>query len=381
MSQVLQDVFTADEVARAAGVSRRAVQALIDAGELRTIAGTPFITATDAVVGGRHLRAAGSGRVLPAAAGPVFDEPAPGAPAAPAPLFAAVSDGSGFARRRGGVHAAASSFIHTALLVGVLWWTAGPTESAPISTPPEKTRMVFLMTPGPGGGGGGGGLKNPLPVRRVERRGPQRARVPVPAATPEKVLTTARKVEEPPRPVPAAIPEPKPVEKAPEPLPSRVLVAPVVAAASSDRDRDGAIEQGRAGAESQGSGAGGGAGTGQGTGNGEGLGAGIGEGSGGGTGGGPFRPGSGIEPPRLLREVKADYTDEARRRGITGDVVLEIVVRRDGSVGEVTLLQGLGGGLDQRAITAVRQWRFAPARRRGEPVDVLVEVAVEFTLR
>jgi protein TonB len=45
------------------------------------------------------------------------------------------------------------------------------------------------------------------------------------------------------------------------------------------------------------------------------------------------------------------------------------------------VLQGLGGGLDERAIAAVRQWRFAPARRQGQPVDVIVEVAVEFTLR
>ena len=66
---------------------------------------------------------------------------------------------------------------------------------------------------------------------------------------------------------------------------------------------------------------------------------------------------------------------------MTGDVVLEIVVRRDGSVGDVSVLQGLGGGLDQRAVAAVRQWRFSPARRRGEAVDVVVEVAVEFTLR
>ena len=68
---------------------------------------------------------------------------------------------------------------------------------------------------------------------------------------------------------------------------------------------------------------------------GEGTGPGIGEGTGGGEGGGPFRPGSGIEPPKLLREVKADYTDDARRAGIEGEVVLEIVVRRDGSVGDV----------------------------------------------
>ncbi|MEN3337516.1 MAG: periplasmic protein TonB, partial [Acidobacteriota bacterium] len=104
-------------------------------------------------------------------------------------------------------------------------------------------------------------------------------------------------------------------------------------------------------------------------------------GSGGGTGGGPYRPGSGIEAPRLLREVKADYTEQARRAGISGDVVLEIIVRRDGSVGDVKVLEGLGGGLNERAVQAVRQWRFAPATRRGSAVDVIVEVAVEFKLR
>jgi TonB family protein len=164
-------------------------------------------------------------------------------------------------------------------------------------------------------------------------------------------------------------------------LPSNVLVAPVVATAADTRDREGVIERPHGNADSQGSGSGGGNGTGTGTGNGQGLGSGIGEGSGGGTGGGPYRPGSGIEPPRLLREVKAAYTDEARRRGVSGDVLLEIVIRVDGSVGDVRVLQGLGSGLDQRAIEAVRQWRFAPAKRKGVPVDVLVEVAVEFILR
>ena len=79
--------------------------------------------------------------------------------------------------------------------------------------------------------------------------------------------------------------------------------------------------------------------------------------------------------------MKADYTEDARRRGVSGDVVLEIVVRRDGSVGDVKVLQGLAGGLNDRAVQAVRQWRFAPARRQGAPVDVIVEVAVEFKLR
>ena len=54
-------------------------------------------------------------------------------------------------------------------------------------------------------------------------------------------------------------------------------------------------------------------------------------------------------------------------------MVLEIVVRRDGSVGDVKILRRLGSGLDERAVQAVRQWRFSPARMKGTPVDVIVE--------
>jgi TonB family protein len=158
-------------------------------------------------------------------------------------------------------------------------------------------------------------------------------------------------------------------------------VAPIIIAPADTRNRVGVLQQTTAETDSHGQGAGGGAGTGAGTGLGEGNGSGIGPGSGGGTGGGPYRPGSGIEPPRLLREVKADYSEDARQRGIAGDVVLEIVVRRDGSVGDVRILQGLDGGLNDRAVQAVRQWRFAPAHRQGAAVDVIVEVAVEFKLR
>src|SRR5947207_392465 len=84
-----------------------------------------------------------------------------------------------------------------------------------------------------------------------------------------------------------------------QPLPP--IVAPVVAVPSDTRSRVGVMEQTPAPADSHGPGQGGGAGTGTGTGLGEGEGAGIGAGSGGGTGGGPYRPGSGIDPPRLLR--------------------------------------------------------------------------------
>jgi TonB family protein len=370
MSQgFLTEVFTPDELARAALVEPRVVHALLEAGGLGFIPGTRYITAADAIRVGRDLRARATTAAASVQPNEIFDDSA----------RPTVGD------RRPGMPAFASSFVHAAILLTLLLATAGAPESALVDEPREQPRLVFVMSPGPGGGGGGGGLRNPLPASKVQRRGPERPRMTVPAVTPKPVVTTARR-EEPPKeltPVtPPVVPPPPPVvQREPDPLPSRVLVAPVVAAAVDPREREGTIENSRSEAASQGPGVGGGAGTGQGTGNGEGAGSGIGDGMGGGTGGGPYRPGSGIEPPRLLKEVKADYTDEARRRNLQGDVVLEIVVRRDGSVGDVTVLKGLGSGLDQRAVAAVRQWRFAPASRRGTPVDVIVEVAVEFTLR
>jgi periplasmic protein TonB len=366
MRQVqLPEVFTVDELARAAGASRDHLHALAAAGQIRFLAGTRFIAADEAVHIGRRLRH--SAPPMAPAASELFDH-------ASGPL----------ANRRASTPAIVSTLVHATLVTIAFVVTAGSGDTAVTEQKTEPARMVFIVSPGPGGGGGGGGLRNPLPAPKIERRGAEPKRTTVPLVTPKPVMTTAkRNIEPPKRPTPAAAPvvTPKPVEREPDPLPSNVLVAPVVTSASDARDREGVIEKGQGDANSSGSGSGGGAGTGQGTGNGQGLGSGIGDGSGGGTGGGPYRPGSGVEPPRLLREVKADYTDEARRRSISGDVVLEIVVRSDGSVGEVKMLQGLGAGLDQRAIQAVRQWRFDPARRKGVPVDVLVEVAVEFMLR
>jgi TonB family protein len=273
-----------------------------------------------------------------------------------------------------------STLAHALMLGGmVLMMGIGSAQPEPV-TRFDKTDLVFLALPGPGGGGGGGGLKQPAPPPRAELKGTSRMRSPVPTLKAVKGPKTE------PRPAPPAepLPEPKPAEpppppQAPEPEPP--VLAPVATVEADTRDRAGVPVDTPSEADSRGRGTGGGAGTGAGTGLGEGDGAGIGPGSGGGTGGGPYRPGSGITPPSLIREVKPDYTEEARRRGINGEVELEIVVRRDGSVGDVRLQRGLGAGLDQRAIDAVRQWRFAPARRMGTPVDVLVEVAVAFKLR
>jgi TonB family protein len=362
------DVFTATELARAAGVSRDLVDAAIASGSLRRIPGTSYFSAADA------LRAAVTLRAV--AASVAVDE---------SPLFSTLPDsGSADLSEASAGHPRLrlllSSSVHGVVIAVLLWAMAGPAAGTNVVIPADPARLVFLMTPGPGGGGGGGGLRERQPAARVARPGRDAGRVTVPRVEPKPVITAPQQPEPAVKPTPAVLPEPKPIERAPDPVPVAAVVAPVVAAAADTSNREGVVDQPQNTA-SQGTGAGGGAGSGQGTGNGEGLGNGIGEGSGGGTGGGPYRPGSGIEPPRLLREVKATYTEDARRRGISGDVELEIVVTRDGGVRDVRVLKGLGSGLDERAIAAVRQWRFSPARRLGVPVDVIVEVGVEFTLR
>jgi TonB family protein len=342
------EVFTFDEVARAAGVSRGSVDRLVARGGVR-------------IVDGGYLSRAEAMRAVRALADPAGS-------AAHHEMFSP-TEGT---RRTPGLPIAVSSAIHAAIIgFVVLSTTLGLMETEAAISPEvrnELMRMVFLNIPGPGGGGGGGGLRQKAPPPKAERKGERRLSSPLPE----------RRQPEPIRPVPQPIDPPKPTLEH-EPLPP--LVVPIATAPADGRDRVGVLEETTAQNDSRGPGTGGGAGSGSGTGLGEGEGPGVGPGSGGGTGGGPYRPGSGISPPRLLREVKPDYTEEARQRGVEGDVLLEIVVRRDGTVGEVKLLEGLGAGLDQRAVQAVRQWRFEPARRQGAPVDVMVEVAVEFKLR
>ena len=87
--------------------------------------------------------------------------------------------------------------------------------------------------------------------------------------------------------------------------------------------------------------------------------------------------------PKPLREVKPQYTADAMRAKVQGTVLLECVVLPDGSVGKVEVVRSLDSafGLDQEAIKAAKQWRFAPGTRFGEPVAVLVTIELTFTLR
>lgn len=352
------DVFTVREIARAAGVRTADVRAALDR------LGSPgqvarFFSLRDAV---RLVRS--------------VQDPAN---AFPRTLFAAPSG----SRRRAGMPVAVSGALHAAVLAVAIVLSSLGLRSAPAQEPTrDPVRLVFLATPGPGGGGGGGGLRERTPPAKARLRG--RSSLKSPVAVTKAVARADVEKPAPPKPLVPEVPQPvrEPVPAAaPPPPPVPPVVAPVVSAPADPVDQPGVIRGTPADAPSHGPGGGGGTGSGTGTGNGEGNGAGIGAGSIAGTGGGPYRPGSGISPPQLLNEVKPDYSEEGRRRSIEGDVVLEVVVRADGRVGAVRILQGLGSGLDARAVDAVRQWTFSPARRFGAPVDVLVEVAVEFRLR
>ncbi len=116
---------------------------------------------------------------------------------------------------------------------------------------------------------------------------------------------------------------------------------------------------------------------------GPGSGSGYGDGTGGGTGGGVYREGNGVTSPRLIREFKPGYTSEAMRARIQGVVTMEAVVLPDGSVGTVQITKSLDStfGLDKEAIKTVKQWRFEPGRRLGQPVPVLILIEMSFTLR
>ena len=98
---------------------------------------------------------------------------------------------------------------------------------------------------------------------------------------------------------------------------------------------------------------------------------------------GVVRVGSpGVTIPRILTEARPQYTSDALRAKIQGSVVVECVVQTDGTVGDVRVIRSLDTtyGLDQEAIKAAKQWKFAPGTRNGEPVPVMVSIELTFTL-
>ena len=214
----------------------------------------------------------------------------------------------------------------------------------------ENYSIVWIPQEGPGGGGGGGNESLEMP-REVELVGEDPVSVPV-----EAELEEPTEDEQPP--------------------PEQNLRLSALPMASAEETLPGILEGLTAlSMESRGPGVGRGMGPGQGDG--------LGAGQGGGAGGGPYRPGNGVESPRVVRSVDPRYTAEAMRAHVTGVVWLEAVVLPDGTVGDIQITRSLDSvfGLDEEAVKAAKQWRFIPGTRFGEPVAVLVSIELSFNLR
>ena len=267
-------------------------------------------------------------------------------------------------KRLGGA-AIASIATHVALVLALVLFTRLRPEAEVTAVLPDRlpNDIIWLAEPGPGGGGGGGGNKMPEPPKKAELPGKDKLTVPVVQA-----------------PTPTPIEQPK-VE---EPKVEQSLNIPAKETAAAETTSPGVLDGAAAATTaSQGAGSGGGAGTGQGTGIGPGQGSGLGPGFGGGTGGGAYRPGNGVETPRLVRDVKPAYTAEAMRAKVQGVVLLECVVMPDGTVGDIQVKRSLDRtfGLDAEAVKAAKQWKFVPGMRLGQPVPVLVTIELQFSLR
>jgi TonB family protein len=95
---------------------------------------------------------------------------------------------------------------------------------------------------------------------------------------------------------------------------------------------------------------------------------------------GVYRVGNGVSAPALLSKVEPQYTEEARAAKLRGTVLLYIEVDPDGTAQNIAIKRSLGLGLDEKAIEAIRQWRFRPGVKDGAPVTVAAQVEVNFRL-
>jgi protein TonB len=121
-------------------------------------------------------------------------------------------------------------------------------------------------------------------------------------------------------------------------------------------------------------------GNGNGSGLGSGSGAGLGPGSGGNYGGGLRHVGGGVSAPVPIYTVEPEFSEEARKAKFMGVVTVNLIVGANGLPQNVHVVRGVGMGLDEKAVEAVKQYRFTPAKEAGKPVAVEMNVEVNFQI-
>lgn len=95
---------------------------------------------------------------------------------------------------------------------------------------------------------------------------------------------------------------------------------------------------------------------------------------------GIVRVGGDIREPKKIRDVKPAYPEAARAAGISGIVIIDATIGKDGSVTMARVLRGVPE-LNDAALSAVREWRFTPTLLNGQPVDVVMTVTINFQAR
>ena len=254
------------------------------------------------------------------------------------------------------VHAAALGALFVLSIAGARV-IIQPKPTVTLVEPPVSAYVLHATNkPGPSGGGGGGGDRDKLPAPKG--RLPKVAMIQL---APPAVVIRNEKPKLPVEPTVVAAPE--------MPLPQ-----------STALNLGDPITGVPGGPPSNGPGSGGGIGSGRGGGVGSGTGPGVGPGHGGGFGGGVFRVGGGVTAPRVISDPTPEYSDEARKAKYEGTVVLWLIVDSFGRPRDLRVARSLGMGLDQKALEAVRLWKFKPAMKDGSPVAVEVNVEVNFHL-
>lgn len=263
--------------------------------------------------------------------------------------------------KRSPASSALSALLH-AVIVGLLvlfalqqWHTRmlqKKMQAVAVETPPFIPEMK--MKDAMGGGGGGG---NHETVEASKGHLPKMTKQPL---APPQIL----KIDKPKLPVEPSIMMPQPIK-----LPD-----------ATNMPNIGVPESNQVALASQGGGSGSGFGTGSGGGIGSGRGNGVGPGEGGGYGGGLMKLGGGVSAPVLIYDPDPEFSDEARRAKYQGVCVVGLVVDSQGNPQQVHVVRPLGMGLDEKAVEAVRQYKFKPAMYKGKPVPVEINIEVNFRI-
>lgn len=251
--------------------------------------------------------------------------------------------------KRDPVSAIISTVINVGIVAFVLWFAAQKAGIIPASKPAE---IVTLDVPPP--------PKAPPKLQTMGGGGGQPDKAPVSKGNPPKFA-----------PDPINPPKAPPLEQPKIKIEQTIDVDPNIKMAKSDLLNLGVPNSPNVGTS---------LGNGRGTGLGSGNGSGIGPGSGGNMGGGVRRIGGGVSPPQVLFAPEPEFSEEARKAKVAGNVLVYLQVDTNGRPINVRVLKGIGLGLDQKAMEAVRQYKFKPAMENGHPVIVEMQVEVNFQI-